>query len=419
VSDLVTLDQLTITADLSGAQGRNRGGSQGSRGSANHASRPAQITANDDRSALLAWLARYADSPATLASYRKEAERLLLWCVLQHGVALSDLTHEDLLVYQHFLADPQPAERWVMAPGQKPARASPHWRPFAGPLSPASQRQALSILNAMFSWLVEAGYLAGNPLALSRKPRRSAAPRVTRFLPMAHWDAVKATIQAMPCSTPREAAHAQRVRWLFSLLYIAALRVSEVCSSTMGNFFMRRSADGTERWWLEVMGKGGKLRQVPVTAELLAELMRYRQGLGLNPLPAQGDATPLVLCVIGNRSTSAKNRSSSHTPSNTQGRPLARSAIHELVKAVMHATAARLRSQGEAFEAAATHIEQASTHWLRHTAASHLSEQADLKVVRDNLGHANLSTTSIYLHSEENARHDATEMGHRAGWVSE
>jgi site-specific recombinase XerD len=56
------------------------------------------------------------------------------------------------------------------------------------------------------------------------------------------------------------------------------------------------------------------------------------------------------------------------------------------VKAVMHATAARLRSQGEAFEAAATHIEQASTHWLRHTAASHLSERANLKVVRDNLG---------------------------------
>ncbi|MGL6205574.1 MAG: tyrosine-type recombinase/integrase, partial [Giesbergeria sp.] len=53
-----------------------------------------QVAANDDRSAVLAWLARYKDSPATLASYRKEAERLLLWCVHQHGKALSDLTHE-------------------------------------------------------------------------------------------------------------------------------------------------------------------------------------------------------------------------------------------------------------------------------------------------------------------------------------
>jgi integrase/recombinase XerD len=67
----------------------------------------------------------------------------------------------------------------------------------------------MSILNAMFSWLVEAGYLAGNPLALSRRPRRSTAPRVARFLPMEHWEAVKATIEAMP----REAAKAARPGW--------------------------------------------------------------------------------------------------------------------------------------------------------------------------------------------------------------
>ena len=67
-------------------------------------------------------------------------------------------------------------------------------------------------------------------------------------------------------------------------------------------------------------------------------------------------------------------------------------------------------------EVAARHIEQASTHWMRHTAGSHLSEKADLKVVRDNLGHANISTTSIYLHSEEDARHDATNAVHRVGW---
>ena len=161
MNPLVTLDQLVVPARLDGSLGRNR------------ATSPGQLTASDDRSAVLAWLARYTDSPATLASYRKEAERLMLWCGLQHGVALSDLTHEDLLIYQRFLADPQPAERWVMAPGQKPSRTSPLWRPFAGPLGASSQRQALSILNAMLSWLVEAGYLAGNPLALSRRKRGS------------------------------------------------------------------------------------------------------------------------------------------------------------------------------------------------------------------------------------------------------
>jgi site-specific recombinase XerD len=98
-------------------------------------------------------------------------------------------------------------------------------------------------------------------------------------------------------------------------------------------------------------------------------------------------------------------------------KPMARSAIHEIVKRVFRESAARFRLQGPDVEAAATHLEQASTHWMRHTAGSHLSGKADLKVVRDNLGHANISTTSIYLHSEDDARHDATTSVHRVGWA--
>ena len=149
---------------------------------------------------------------------------------------------------------------------------------------------------------------------------------------------------------------------------------------------------------MEVTGKGGKTRLVPATGELMSELVAYRQACGLSPLPLQGENTPLVIPVIGSC------------------KPMARSGIHEVVKSVFRASADRLRQQGPEFEAAARHIEQASTHWMRHTAGSHLSEKADLKVVRDNLGHANISTTSIYLHSEEDARHDATNAVHRVGW---
>ncbi len=81
-------------------------------------------------------------------------------------------------------------------------------------------------------------------------------------------------------------------------------------------------------------------------------------------------------------------------------------------------SATRLRQRGLEFEAAAAHLEQASTHWMRHTAGSHLSEKADIKVVRDNLGHASISTTSLYLHSEDDARHDATAAAHRVGWTT-
>ncbi len=386
MSDLVTLDLLQIPAAMSGSAGRNRGAGR------------AQIAAADDRSAVLAWLARYADSPRTLDAYRKEAERLLLWCVYQRRTALSDLVHEDLLLYQHFLSDPQPVERWVMAPGQKPPRSSSRWRPFAGPLSASSQRQALSILNGLLNWLVEAGYLAGNPLALSRRKTRTRAPRVSRFLPTEHWSEVKAAIEAMPAATSRQAAHAARSRWLFSLLYLGGLRVSEVCGTAMGNFFARRSADGKERWWIEVTGKGDKTRLVPGTDELMAELMRYRKASGLTPLPAEGEDLPALLPLIGAATA------------------LTRSTIHEIVKEVVRNAAARLRAHGADREAAAAHIEKASAHWLRHTAGSHQSDHMDLKNVRDNLGHENIATTSVYVHVADDARHDATSGGHRVGW---
>ena len=60
-----------------------------------------------------------------------------------------------------------------------------------------------------------------------------------------------------------------------------------------------------------------------------------------------------------------------------------------------------------------------AAHWLRHTAGSHMTDQqVDLRFVRDNFGHSSLSTTSGYLHSEEDARHQATQERHRIGWGS-
>lgn len=386
-SNALPLEVFSPPSDVDGRSGRNRGIGQ------------LHIDAVDDRSAVLAWLARYADSPATLASYRKESERLLLWAIHQHRRAMSDLAHEDLQAFQRFLADPQPATFWVMAPGQKAARNSPAWRPFAGPLSPSSVRQALSILNSMFNWLVEAGYLQGNPMALTRRPRQHRAARITRFLPEAHWSEVRATIEGLPTETPREQAHAARVRWLFSLLYVGGLRVSEVCDTHMAGFFCRRDAKGKERWWLEVTGKGDKPRLIPATLELMDELMRYRRQCALSALPSHDDVSPLLRPVIGTI------------------KPMARTAVHEIVKNIMRLTAQRLRERGDADAvSAAAHIEQASTHWMRHTAGSHLSAHVDLKVVRDNLGHANIATTNTYLHSEDDARHEATSQVHRVNW---
>ena len=61
-------------SELDGSEGNNR-----SRNGT------AQIAARNDLDALRAWLARFADTKTTFDNYRKEAERLLLWSVLQTG----------------------------------------------------------------------------------------------------------------------------------------------------------------------------------------------------------------------------------------------------------------------------------------------------------------------------------------------
>ncbi|WP_407642560.1 tyrosine-type recombinase/integrase, partial [Caballeronia arvi] len=229
-------------------------------------------------------------------------------------------------------------------------------RPFYGPLSPASQRQAIVILNALFSWLVQAGYLAGNPLSLSRQRARHAAPRITRYLEPGIWQEVKDYIAAMPRDTTRESAHAYRVRWLFTLLYLGGLRIAEVGANTMGQFFVRRDADGTMRWWLTVHGKGGKERLIPATREMMVELSRYRQHLGLSALPSPNEDTPLVL-PIGATAASGGTQTCA---------PLTRAALHAIVKEVFAGAAATLRERDPSAAARADILEQASAHWLRH-----------------------------------------------------
>jgi integrase/recombinase XerD len=386
------LDALELPADLDGRDGVNRAHGR------------MQIAAANDLEAIRAWLARVIDSKATFETYRKESERLLLWAIVQLGKPLSSLTHEDLLAYQHFLADPQPAARWVAGGGRKHARDDARWRPFYGPLSATSQRQAMVILNTLFAWLVSAGYLAGNPLSLSRQRARRAAPRITRYLERELWDDVKAYVDSLPRESAREREHHGRTRWLLTLLYLGGLRISEVGTNTMGDFFVRRDGAGVERWWLDVLGKGERRRLVPATGEMMSELARYRIARGLAAQPSPHETTPLVL------------------PIGKSTKPLTRTALHTIVKAIFAGAAQRLREMDGAADSAqaqarAARLEAASAHWLRHSAGSHMADgDVDLRLVRDNLGHASISTTSLYLHSDDDTRHRETDEKHRIGW---
>ncbi|MDE2503944.1 MAG: tyrosine-type recombinase/integrase [Acidobacteriota bacterium] len=380
VSDLVpTTDHLPVIAlppALDGSQGSNR-----ARGGVR------QIAADTDVEAVRLWLAEYADSPHTLRSYRKEAVRLLIWATRALGKPLSSLSREDLLGYEAFLA--HPSVEW--ADPTLPRRGGSR-RLLDGPLSPRSVRQAMGILSGLFGYLVAAGYLAGNPLALRRRRGESKTSRraaVERYLDHDLWQSILDFIETLPQMTHREQQHYERVRWLFRLLYGASLRVSEAAHAKISDLSQRRG-----KWWLHVVGKGGAEGDVPMADELMTDLARYRQFHGLPSMPTTLDGAPLVMSVAGRTDQFL-------TPT----------SIYMVVKEVFRRAAEALEPTDPA---GAVTLRRASTHWLRHTSATHQADAGnDIRFIQKNLRHASIETTSIYLHAEDDLRHEKTTGGSR------
>ena len=342
-----------------------------------------QIQANNDWEAINCWLAEFDDSPHTYRKYRTEAERLLLWAIKQRRRPISGLSREDFQAYQVFIGNPQPATYWC---GPRAPRHSPSWRPFQGPLSQSSQRQALIVINALLSYWVDAGYIRGNPLSLIRRRNKTLTPATNndiaqeRFLDQETWEYLKNHIAALPQQTRREIEHFERTRFLFHFLYLLAPRVSEIASHSMNSFREYRG-----RWWWFVEGKGQKRAKVPVSDEMLDALMRYRRFLGLNDLPSEEDASPILRSIKGTKGVSDN-------------------MVYRLVKNVVTGAADNIESE---HPLCAKKLQKASTHWFRHTSVTHGDDLGiGIKYIQASARHDKIETTAIYRHADDHRWHD-------------
>jgi site-specific recombinase XerD len=358
--------------DLNGEKGSNRAPNTINK----------QIDANNDLQAIQTWLLEFEYSPQTLRTYRKEAERLLLWTIIKKQKPFSSLTRDDLRDYQQFLSDPQPRSRWC---GLRKPRHDIKWRPFEGPLTADSIAHAITIINALFNYLVEAGYLNGNPLGLMRRKliqRQQRKNKVTeRYLEKDCWDAVIRYIENLPQEKYRAKQHYERIRYLFYLLYLLGPRVSEVAHAKMTDIIQIRG-----KWWWKVMGKGQKESQVPVNEYFLKALIRYREFHGLSKLPQQDEENGLVMTIKGDGTISAN-------------------MIYRLVKKIFSDCAKIIGPTKPDF---ANKLRKASTHWLRHTAITHQTDAGiELHYIKRNARHESVETTMLYQHAEEEKWHDA------------
>ncbi|CAN7784222.1 phage integrase family protein [Cupriavidus necator] len=364
--EIVPWEQLRLPHEVDGSSGTFRAPRQ-----------TCTLNADNDYDAVQAWLALH-ESPATQRAYRKEAERLILWAILERERPLSSLTTEDAIAYRSFLRRPTPHKRWV---GPPRPRTSPEWRPFAQGLSPRSTAYALSVLGAMYRWLIQQRYVLANPFAgiKVRGSGRTAPLDTSHAFTEGEWLLVRTLANGLEWSYGWDAVAAQRLRFVLDFGYATGLRASELVGATLGGIEIEPHGDH----WLNLIGKGAKAGKVALPPLARIALDRYLVERGLPVTPARWDPhTPLIGSL-------GQEPASGITGTRLWG-VLRRFFVQaaDLIQVDHPAAAEKLR--------------QASPHWMRHTHATHaLARGAELTTVRDNLRHASISTTSIYLHGNE------------------
>lgn len=371
----------TVQADLAALSGRHGG---------NRMPTAAGIDAADDRQAVRAWIAARAGSALTAKQYEREAERFILWCVVERRRALADATADDCRAYMDFLADVPP--RWISR--AKAARFAPGWAPFRGPLGLASRGVAIAALHSLFSWLVQARYLASNPWALVNRKLGDDAARLdgdddvtSRAFTPAAWRTLHAQLRGAPPS-----ASAERLRWLLVFVECTGLRAAELLAARRGH--LQRTSRG---WVLRVHGKGRKNRTVPVPAAGVEATRTYFAGRGLDL-----DAAPPHAPLLGSLADAMA--------------PLGYSALHEtFVRFVRRAVEASDLPPDERRRA-----ERASAHWLRHTHATRAAErQVPPDVLQENLGQSDPRTTARYYRAQIERRQREMERAFAPPQVDE
>jgi integrase len=337
------------------------------------------IDATDDMAAVRAWISARAGSAHTARQYEREAERFLLWCVLERRKPMSDASAEDCRAYMDFLADVPDA--WISR--CKLPRLAPGWAPFRGALSKSSQQIAIDTLAGLFSWLVQARYIAGNPWVLLNR-RLGDTPQADdaasrAFTPQA-WTALLAWLDA---PDNRQEPSSTRLRWLCVFLQAVGLRAGELIRAERGHLTELRSG-----WVLKVHGKGRRNRTVPVPRTVVEATRAYFASRGLD-----FDSAPTNTRLLASLADGAA--------------PITYSALHQTFTRF----ARRAIADSTLPLADKRHALKASTHWLRHTHATRAAERnVPPDVLQENLGQADPRTTARYYRAQLERRQKAIEQ---------
>jgi integrase/recombinase XerD len=217
-------------------------------------------------------------------------------------------------------------------------------------LAAASIKLIVVALKVFFRFLASRGELDEN------RADALSLPRIERYLPQTMNELqVEQLLDSIDTRVPL----GLRARAIIELLYSSGLRISELAAARLENF-------NAEERILRVTGKGNKTRVVPVGRKAAEALASYLS-LERPKLAKRGTTSEIFLSARGSRLTTTR--------------------VWQIVKQI----AQRSGLQTNVYP-----------HLLRHSFATHLlGNGADLRIIQEMLGHADISTTQVYTHVDQ------------------
>lgn len=229
-----------------------------------------------------------------------------------------------------------------------------------------SVERALSAIKGLYKFLYSEGYSETLPTADVKLPKRpERLPDVI---------SIEKAGELLDQPFPQTPA-GLRDKAMLEVLYGCGLRVSELCDLEIDRVYL-------DEGFMRVFGKGSKERLVPLVGTAQKALAVYLSDARLSLLSGHKGYTPLATNVVF---------------LNARGGSITRQSVYRIVE-----------HYGTAVGISGLH-----PHTLRHSFATHmLAGGADLRVVQEILGHADISTTQIYTHVDREHIREEYTMAH-------
>lgn len=240
-----------------------------------------------------------------------------------------------------------------------------------------SVNRKISTLKSFFKYAMRHGEMESSPMAKVTAPK--PGKRLPGFVDEKGMQAVEdnRSLRRGEEGAPifGDDLHGRTHRMIFELLYHTGMRLSELLN------LQERHIDGSNLT-LKVLGKGNKERIIPISVALRNEIAAYRDMR--NRELASYDSEVLLV-----------------NPSS--GKKLYPRYVYNVVR-------------GYLTHHEITTISRRSPHILRHTFATHLTNNgADLNAVKELLGHSSLASTQVYTHNSIEKLKEAYKKAHPRG----